>query len=397
MPIDIEACCQALTLNHAQLEEIRDTLCQRIAEGLQREGAEIQALLTYLPQPQGALEGTALVIDVGGTNMRAALVRFNEGKAELVGEPVHGQVPTGRESAVTAEDFFDTQAKLAAQLNPPADIPVGYCFSYPARITPEVDATLISWTKGIAIPGVEGHSVGLGLRRALEANGMRPGRLVVLNDTVATLLAGAGVFSADRFLGLIAGTGINMAGFTPLAEIAKLGESSYKYPQMAINLESGNFHPPYLSPWDDMLDSESDNPGRQRFEKACSGYYLPFLYLTIAKAQPELKLAQFDPMLGTGHLVKLALEQDDKVAMAILRRSAQLIAATLAGFMKHMGPGKCAIVAEGSRYWKDPTQAPLIPQLMNTLITSEQSFTIDSVDNANFIGSACAVLGVLNA
>ena len=143
-----------------------------------------------------------------------------------------------------------------------------------------------------------------------------------------------------------------------------------------------------------MLVAATDNPGRQRFEKACSGYYVPFLYQTIAN-DIGLDIGDFDPKWGTGHLVKLALEHNDELAMSILKRSGRLIAATIAGFMKSMGAGNYAIVAEGSRYWKDPTQAPLVYDLVGQLIQPDQQFAINAVPNANFIGSACAVLGVL--
>lgn len=395
MSVDVTACCGALTLTEPQLCDVRDALCQRIQEGLNCEGAEIQALPAYLPLPKKDLSGTALVIDIGGTNMRAALIEFQNGKASIKAGPVQGQVATGRDYPVSAQDFFRSQAELAAQLNPPAGTPVGYCFSYPARITPDVDARLLAWTKGINIPDVVGTSVGAGLRRALKDQGLQPGRLIVLNDTVATLLAGTGTFASefDQFIGLIAGTGINMAGFLPSAQVGKLDPNAYRAEKIAINLESGNFKPPFATRWDDLLDEASDNPGRQRFEKACSGYYVPFLYQTIAK-DIGLDIGNFDPTWGTGHLVKLALEHNDELAMAILKRSGRLIAATIAGFMKAMGGGRFAVVAEGSRYWKDPTQAPLIYDLVGVLCRPDQEFNISAVENANFIGSACAVLGL---
>ena len=174
MSADVAACCAALNLSLPQLCEVRDTLCQRIQEGLNCEGAEIQALPAYLPLPKKDLSGSALIIDIGGTNMRAALVEFRDGKAAVKTGPVQGQVATGRDFPVSAQDFFRSQAELAAQLNPPECIPVGYCFSYPASITPDVDAKLLAWTKGINIPGVVGTSVGAGLRR--ERDGTCAGR-----------------------------------------------------------------------------------------------------------------------------------------------------------------------------------------------------------------------------
>lgn len=41
-----------------------------------------------------------------------------------------------------------------------------------------------------------------------------------------------------------------------------------------VNLESGNFHPPFLTGVDNTVDVISGNPRKQRFEKAVSGMYL---------------------------------------------------------------------------------------------------------------------------
>ena len=391
--MNLSSVIQELTLSLDQLGQVRDALTERIMEGITCSGAEIAALPAYLPRPERAPQGQVLVIDIGGTNVRAALVEMDQGQARIVDGPVQSQVETGREHPVSAEQFFRSQAELASQLKVPPLTPVGYCFSYPAATTSDVDAKLLAWTKGIRIPDVVGTAVGARLRRELKEQGMQPGRLVVLNDTVAALLAGVSECGADfdRFIGLIAGTGYNMAGFMPTCKVTKLDPREYRSDEIAINLEAGNFRPPFATVWDDMLDAASDNPERQRFEKASSGFYLPFLYQTIAR-DIGLPLDGFDPMLGTGHLLKLALEQKDELAQAVLNRSARLIAAATAGFMQAMGPGRCAITVEGSRFWKDPTMVFSFAPLIEKLCHSDQKFQVCRVEYANLFGAACAAL-----
>ena len=53
------------------------------------------------------------------------------------------------------------------------------------------DAVLIEWTKGVRIRDVVGKPVGALLRAALERRGKSVRAIPVLNDTVASLLAGA--------------------------------------------------------------------------------------------------------------------------------------------------------------------------------------------------------------
>lgn len=375
-----------------QLQEIATTLQERIHLGLRQDGQEVRAIPTYLAPPPQGICGRVLVIDTGGTNIRAAIIELRaDGSHNLVAGPLQAQVPTGRQSEpVSAQDFFRAQAELALQLNPEADLPLGYCFSYPAASTPQADARLLHWTKDMHVQGVEGELVGQMLKEALAQLGYQAGKATVLNDTVATLLAGAGANSRqyDHFIGLIAGTGTNMAGFVPVRPDNKLSSLPWKQPSMAVNLESGNFTPPYLNRCDDLLDSRLDLPGHQRFEKALAGYYLPFLY---ALADP---LAQdFDPYQGSKQLVELRDRQHDDLAAAILTRSGQLIAAGLAGFIKVLGQeGRVCITAEGSRYWNDPALPPLVANLLPQLISPQQTFSIIRIEDANLVGSAYAAL-----
>ncbi len=183
-------------LSADQLGEIRDSLTERIGLGLARDGEEIRALPAFIPSPPTGLQGRALVLDTGGTNMRAAVVELDgRGGFEIVSGPAQTVLPVRDEAhEVDAASFFALHAELAGQVHATANLPVGYCFSYPSETTPSGDARLIHWTKGIDIPGVEGTLVGRALRSALADFGLEPQRVRVLNDTVASLLGGAATF-----------------------------------------------------------------------------------------------------------------------------------------------------------------------------------------------------------
>ena len=379
-------------LNIDQLNEIADTLCQRIKTGLTQDGQEIRAIPAYLAPPPEGLHGQALIVDIGGTNIRAAIVELDpDGSHKILTGPIRATVPAGRQGeSITAEEFFDAQARLALQLNPSPNLPVGYCFSYSAQSTPDADARLINWTKDVHIDGVVGNLVGKMLSEAMIRRGYHPGKVTVLNDTVAALLAGAGAHADkyDYYIGLIAGTGTNMAGFVSSGSNNKLSRLDWHEESMAVNLESGNFTPPYLNQYDEMLDESMDMPGRQRFEKALAGYYLPFIY---AKANPEAE--KFDPYGGTGLLARLRDEEHDELAEVIMTRSGNLIAAGLAGFIKALGDkGRVCITAEGSRYWADPLLAPQVAGILPKLTGPNLSFSIVKVEDANILGSAYAAL-----
>ncbi|MBC8328840.1 MAG: hypothetical protein H8E31_08850 [Planctomycetes bacterium] len=371
-----------LRLDDDALIAVRDALAARLAEGLVTDGGEIQALPAWLPPPPPSLAGEAIVVDTGGTNMRAALVALAPGApARVLAGPVGGEVPRDPARAVDAAGFFRLQAELVAQLAPPPGLPLGYCFSYPSACAPDGDAVLLKWTKGIRIAGVEGARVGSGLRAAVAALGLRPGPVRVLNDTVAALLAGARRHGpGTETIGLIVGTGTNMAAFLTRPGL----------PRMALNLESGNFDPPGLSRWDAALDAASDHPGRQRFEKAVSGYYLPHLFRQIFPDSGAI-----DPARGSGPLAELRRGRGPEADAAglLLERSADLVGAAIAGVCLRLPPNRpVAVTAEGSLFWKTPGFRERATATARRLLDPPRALDIDEVEHANLAGSACAAL-----
>jgi hexokinase len=384
------------SLTRPQLEEVRESLRERITVGLERNGTEVKALPAYLPAPDRSLKGRALVIDIGGTNVRGAVVELIAGsRSRIVSGPLKEPLPVRHhDRGLSGDAFFALQANIAQGLTPPLGLPVGYCFSYPSEILPNREGRLISWTKGLDVPGVVGTLVGSRLHSALARAGLEPREVRVLNDTVSSMLGGA--FSTDQiepsqFIGLIVGTGTNMATFFDPERVPKLGLSAGCVP-MAINLESGNFTPPHLTAYDDLLDSATDNPGKQRLEKAVSGHYLPLLFELILPSQPG-----FDPRRGSGPLVEYrdkGLEDDPlEVAEALLSRSADLVAAGLAAVIDlHPSRSPIGILAEGSLFWGDSKYGPRVSATLATLLGSPDRARIIRLEDANLIGGACAAL-----
>lgn len=391
MPSELDT--RPFRLSREQLEDVRAALAERIREGLAADQQEIAALPSYYRAPDRSRTGRALVIDTGGTNMRAAVVAVEEGgRTQLVKGPLKKRL-TARETKLDGGAFFAMQAELAKELDVPIGLPVGYCFSYPALNTPEGDSRLIKWTKNVEIEGVEGTLVGERLSAALKDAGLEPQSVHVLNDTVASMLGGAlthAELEADRFIGLIVGTGTNMAAFFDAEQAPKLPRNFSG--KMAINLETGNFTPPHLTPLDEELDRESDNPGRQRFEKAVSGYYLPFLF---DRLWPHH--SAFEPQLGSAALVDFrdrGLEHlSQEAADALLSRSADLVAASIAAVVDLYGAGgTIGVLAEGSLIWGDPKYGPRVADTLSQLLGGPERAKLLKTEDANLVGSAIVAL-----
>lgn len=389
-----------LPLGH--LQEIRSAFAERIREGLPAAGKEIRALPTFLPLPDEGLGGEAAVLDLGGTNLRAAALDLVPGRAfRFTAGPVGKTLLSCWDSA---RGFFGLQAELIRELGRPSGLPLGYCFSYPAVVGEDLDAVLVRWTKGLSVPGVAGQAVGRLLRDALSGLGARPGPVVVLNDTVAALLggfylAGGGKIYSDA-IGLVAGTGTNLASFFPAAELG--AKARGRKGRMAVNLESGNFHPPHLTSWDDDLDAGRADAGEQRLEKAVSGIFLPELYAFILRSGRRAEGGR-DGSAGrtVAEMARRAMSapasEDGALARSLLDRSAELLAACLAGLIDVLGPaGRTAIVAEGAVVNRTPGYAERIRRTLARLLGDREDdpgrFALLSFAHVNLVGAARAAL-----
>jgi hexokinase len=402
-----------LRLNDAQLQALRDRMAEAILAGLRRPDQEIRALPAFLRRPRAGLSGRAVALDVGGTHMRAAEIEFRDGTARLAGPIKENDLMLqASKRELDGDEFFAAQAELVAAVSPERDIDLGYCFSYPAAITPAGDAVLIEWTKGIRIRGVEGKPVGAPLRAALRRHGKHARAIPVLNDTVASLLAGAALAPEfARPIGVIVGTGTNMAGFFPVGALTKLGADEARGWQtdemMAVNLESGDFTPrEILTPGDDALDESlpPDQRGRQRFEKAVSGAYLPRLLRAVAGAE-ACAVAGFDPddpRVDAGNVVALRDHPTlGPAATALIDRSADLVAAGLAALLQSYratGPAAArgGILVEGTLFHKTPGYPERVASRLRELAPHTEAVFIPNDGRgvpANLLGAAGAALG----
>lgn len=412
---EIEQAISALTLTNAQLEQTRDELAANIAQGLAKDGQQIKSLPSFMRRPTGAATGNAVVLDAGGTNVRAAHIALAGKEVSFITEPQADRTLMSEAQTVgeiSREVFFKRQAALIEKICPDSEFNLGYCFSYPSTNTPDGDAALVNWTKGINIADMIGTPLRAQLVDALAAQGQTAHKTPVLNDTITTLIAAAWMEpDCDQYIGLIAGTGMNAAGFYRTSQITKLAPSpEWAVDElMGVNLELGNFHPSCLSKYDDALDAEGvdDNPGKQRLEKAIAGKYTAEIFGRIVGREACLALPDawaFDPEAGSrthaGHVTQLRRYHGvmADVATALIDRCADLTAAALAGVIKSQDlstPHTVGILAEGTLFWQTEGYRERVEGTLNRLTPSHVQVRIlqnaSDVD-ANFIGAACAAL-----
>ena len=394
-------------LDNEQLKEIARSFKAKVEEGLNTENAEIQCIPTFITPKASGINGKSLVLDLGGTNYRVAIVDFSKMPPTI--HPNNGwkkDMSIMKTPGYTREELFKEMADMITGIKREKEMPIGYCFSYPTESVPGGDAKLLRWTKGVDIKEMIGEVVGKPLLDYLnERNKIKFTNIKVLNDTVASLFAGLTDSSYDAYIGLIVGTGTNMATFIPSDKITKLDPECHVQGLIPVNLESGNFYPPFLTAVDDTVDATSDSLGKQRFEKAVSGMYLGDI-LKAAFPLEEFE-EKFDARKLTAMMNYPDIHKDIYVQVAhwIYNRSAQLVAASLAGLIALLKSynrdiHRVCLIAEGSLFWsesrKDKNYNILVmeklQELLRELELEDVEVHINSMDNANLIGTGIAAL-----
>jgi hexokinase len=346
-------------------------------------------------------------------------VRFGE-KGYTVSELNKRKMP-GIGKPCTWEDFIRFVADAIEPLMDRAEV-IGFCFSYAATITPEMDGRVITIDKEVVITGCEGQLVAASLNAELERRGVFGKRIVILNDTVAVLLGGlAAVRRSDYsgFVGQVSGTGTNTCCSLPARRIGKIGMDSDR--SMIVNLESGMYTGIPAGEFDRILDEQSNDPGSKAFEKRTAGVYLGELCRDILKAAAGEGLlspvaaerisalgwidsAVIDAWACGEKLESVCRTEEDRafvqtVCTALFERSARCMCTNLAAILLLTGEGTdpekpVCICAEGSLVQKGRVYRPCLEKLLKEEVEGKlgRYVHLQVSYETTLLGSAAAAL-----
>jgi hexokinase len=375
-------------------------------------------------------EERVIVLDAGGTNFRAATYSFDSAGNPRVEHFSKSEMP-GTSGPISRDRFFrDIAEKMELSVRDSEKI--GFCFSYPTDILPNRDGRLIRFTKEVDAPEVEGALIGENLNKAIVDcygdSGVKPKQITILNDTVATMLAGKVQSSSDfysGYIGFILGTGTNCAYIERCDNIAGLNAPTDET-HMAINMETGGYAGFKGGAVDQRFIASTDKPELFHFEKMVSGAYLGPLGLVAAKAAAEaghfssslaryfeakksMPTMEMDNFLHTPadrtHPFFAAFGNDadrDKLFLlfdALIARAAKLAAISLTAVVLKTGEGcspthPVAIVADGTTFYKTYGLAERTRCELHRELAGKRGRYVRflSVDNAPAIGAAVAGL-----
>ncbi|XP_072095233.1 hexokinase HKDC1-like isoform X1 [Mobula birostris] len=274
-----------LQLSREQLLKIMRMMKDEMELGLRKEThstATMKMLPTFIQKfPDGTERGKFLALDLGGTNFRVLLLvlRSRQRKSSQIYQKSYS-VPMEVMQGI-GEELFDWIVECIVQFldymgMKCVHLSLGFTFSFPC-IQHQLDqGFLVNWTKGFKATDVEGDDVVALLKEAIKRQGELSLDIVaLLNDTVGTMMTCA-FENPNCEVGLIAGTGTNACYMEEMKNIEIVDGVEGR---MCINTEWGAFGDngcldDIRTTFDRLVDINSLNPGKQKYEKMISGMYL---------------------------------------------------------------------------------------------------------------------------
>lgn len=438
---------QLLTVDQKKLKEITDHFVSELSKGLSKEGGSIPMIPTWVMDwPTGKESGKYLALDMGGTNLRVALITL-DGKRSFDITQSKYHMPQNIKTG-TSEELWEYIAKCLksflednGSINKGDSVPLGFTFSYPCSQDAIDQGVLQRWTKGFDIDGVEGNDVKPMFEAALKKHDVPITITALINDTTGTMIA-SNYTDPRTKMGCIFGTGCNAAYFDVVKNIPKL---EGKLPDditpdtpMAINCEWGAFDNEHKilprTKYDIIIDEESPRPGQQAFEKMIAGLYLGevlrLILLDLHEAgfvfeNKDVSLLKKEYSLDSSFLsrieedpfenlseVELIFQNDLKLdtttperklirrlAELIGTRSARLSACGVAAICKKTGMTECNAGADGSVFNKYPNfkerGAQALKEIFDWTYTNPKDYPIKIVPAEDGSGVGAALIAAL--
>lgn len=383
-------------------------------QGLRGESSSLGMFPAFINPASSPMEGRALLIDAGGTNLRLGVGYYFQGR--LVLETVQRLPMPGTAGEITAQEFFTTLAKELLPLCEGVEH-CCFCFSYPCELLSNGDGRVVRLTKELSVAGLPGMLLCSSLETELIRQGAKgKRRWRVINDTVGCMLGGMAQAQDDytEYMGFILGTGFNMCAPVASPLITKAPSALSVGESCIVNFESGGFSRFPRGTADHRLDEESEVPGAQLIEKCISGGYQALLLtktlllamedglFSPAFTLPELSAQDVSLLADSSAPVLFpAMDGNDYALMVdlnrlLLERAALLSACVLSASIRSRqlpGGSRVCICADGTTFARNPLLQPrtafhLDALLRDSGVTAE--FLL--VSDATLLGTAYAAL-----
>ncbi|KAI0475259.1 putative glucokinase [Xylariaceae sp. FL0804] len=299
----VEDIIRQFELDQRDVQKLTEHFMAHMKHALDHVGpSQIPSYVTKIPD--GTEKGLFLAVDLGGTNCRVCSIELHGDSRYTL---VQSKYAVPRNVRVAAsykplfsfiarriQDFLSSHREIDVQGQPhdrhssgsgDERRKLGFTFSFTCHQDSLQSGTLLHWDKGWDIPDALGRSPCAMLQEAIDELQLPIHVAALANDSVGTLMARAyeSPEKSSTLMGAIFGTGTNAAYVEKLAKITKVHhQAGFGAPcpeaLMVVNTEWGCFDDEMAvlpdTPWDQALDSASQDPGSQMLEKRVSGLYL---------------------------------------------------------------------------------------------------------------------------
>ncbi|XP_033922854.1 hexokinase-3 [Melopsittacus undulatus] len=425
----VQTALRALTVPLETLQVLKGHMMQDMRKGLSRqmhEQATMQMLPTFIcSMPDGTEKGDFLVVELCQNYVRTLCVTLlGDGNQrpqvmyKIFDIPMN--IMQGKGEALFSFIAKCLHQFLAGFSSLQRRFPLGFVFPFSCKQTRLDKAELISWSKGFKCTGVEGKDVVQLLQTAINKEELYVDVVAVMNDTVGTMMTSNEDDKACE-IAIIADVGTNSC-FMAEAQLVEMVEEISG--RMCVNTEWGCFGDDttlsgIVTVYDQRVDKESSNPGKKRFEKLVSSFYLGeivrHVLISLAdekaifigsnagilrskdvlKTHQILEIINHEDGMGTTRstLESLGLRPSERdccrvqqVCRVVVSRAAALCAAGLAAILTHMCQSReleqlsVNVGVEGELY-RDHTRFGEILQSVAGLLAPECTITLlPSVD-----------------
>lgn len=438
--------CEKFVLNDTQLRYVTSRLLEEIKKGLSRQThakANVKCYPTYVLQlPDVIKEGTALVIDFQENNFRILFVKLQPNKT-ITTTITNYNIP---ESLLTGPgkllfDFVATclQKFLTSEKLEDQQLVLGLTFDFPTKQKTLNSSILLRWTKGFHCDDIIGQDIVKLLTESIKEK-----KLKVVVKSISNRTTGAFVATSwdhpDTSISLtVTRATTNACYLEQVQKVETFDQTKTKKPYIIINLEWSSFGDngclkDIKTIYDEELDTLSENPGHETFDKIITGTYMgeivrlvlstlhkQGLFLSKSKdnsfkfQEPQaflsiyVSLSQKSNYRGQYYYLRHVMNEMDVpesisteedlltmryVCECVSDRSAQLTAAGLAALIIKMKRSEVVIAVDGLLYSFHQRYADTLKEYLNKLIGTKYIVKFEVCEDG--AGKGAALLAIMN-
>ncbi len=353
-------------MNIHDLTQIKNNFVQELEKGREGTGSSLPFIKHSLATTSIVeTNGTFQTLVIGGSFYQKAKMKKINGNIQIL---EHDQGP--QPPFLSKEDLMSF---IESHIDPEVTV-IALNFAYP--MTPVsrdgiLDGTLQSGSKENTFEGLVGQNVGEEIEKYMAEKHNRKIRVSAANDTICLLLSGLIHHEWDGLSAGIVGTGLNFAIF--------LDE------HITVNLESAAFSNFPQSEAGKDIDQNSAAPGDALYEKEISGAYL-YKHFNFEAKKRGLEVREIESTKELDALIRDTNPDISGLAREILRHSAELVAAQIAGILE-FSKRDLVFIMQGSLYWKGNQYKETVEQLV-TQLCPEYKASYENVLHSDLFGAA---------